>query len=166
MKIPSRRRKRILTFDSPQWCRSRRPNDLGFRVARLVRAALLKAGPRVRIRPPPAGSQLRTGRRVSASSGGEREIARAARGRIAWRKALSRGSLPNAGSAGDDCHIGDECDPERCFLAVSKRQLPECEISTALWAFTGCLGLLWCAAPRATMSRSFATSTEWSSISC
>src|ERR1700730_1892560 len=42
----------------------------------------------------------------------------------------------------------------------------ECEISTALWAFTGCLGLLWCAAPRATMSRSFATSTEWSSISC
>src|SRR5438552_2926302 len=25
----------------------------------------------------------------------------------------------------------------------------ECEISTALWAFTGCLGLLWCAAPRA-----------------
>src|SRR5580692_2954208 len=34
----------------------------------------------------------------------------------------------------------------------------ECEISTALWAFSGCLGLLWCAAPRATMSRSFATS--------
>jgi uncharacterized membrane protein (UPF0182 family) len=42
----------------------------------------------------------------------------------------------------------------------------ECEISTARWPFTGCLGLLWCAAPRATMSRSFATSTEWSSISC
>jgi len=31
--------------------------------------------------------------------------------------------LPNAGPAGDDRHIGDECDPERCFLAVSKRQL-------------------------------------------
>jgi len=33
---------------------------LGLRVARLVRGALLKAGPRVRIRLPPAGSQLRT----------------------------------------------------------------------------------------------------------
>jgi hypothetical protein len=26
------------------------------------------------------------------------------------------------------------------------------------------LGLLWCAAPRATMSRSFATSTEWNEL--
>src|SRR5271166_2434938 len=31
--------------------------------------------------------------------------------------------LPNAGPTGDDHHIRDECDPERCFLAVSKRQL-------------------------------------------
>jgi hypothetical protein len=31
-------------------------------------------------------------------------------------------------------------------------------------AFYGVLGSPWCAAPRATMSRSFATSTEWSSI--
>jgi hypothetical protein len=26
----------------------------------------------------------------------------------------------------------------------------ECKISIARWPFTGCLGLLWCAAPRAT----------------
>jgi hypothetical protein len=31
--------------------------------------------------------------------------------------------LPNAGAAGDDHHLGDECDPERCLLAVGKRQL-------------------------------------------
>ena len=41
-----------------------------------------------------------------------------------------------------------------------------CEISTAPWPFTECSGSPWCAAPRATMSRLFATSTEWSSISC
>ena len=31
--------------------------------------------------------------------------------------------LADAGAAGDDHHLGDECDPERCLLAVGKRQL-------------------------------------------
>ncbi len=31
--------------------------------------------------------------------------------------------LADAGPAGDDHHLGDERDPERCFLAVGKRQL-------------------------------------------
>ena len=31
--------------------------------------------------------------------------------------------FPNPGAAGDDHHLGDECGPERCLLAVGKRQL-------------------------------------------
>src|SRR6202035_902174 len=55
----SRRRKRILTFGSPRVVPLSPAKRLGLRVARLVRGALLKAGPRVRIRLPPAES-LRT----------------------------------------------------------------------------------------------------------
>jgi hypothetical protein len=53
-------RKQVQTFAPPKWCRSRRPNDSESRWRVLGRAALLKVGPRVRIRLPPAASQVRT----------------------------------------------------------------------------------------------------------
>ena len=40
-----------------------------------------------------------------------------------FQQRVDKRGFPNAGPAGDDRHIGDECDPKRCFLAVSKRQL-------------------------------------------
>src|ERR1700747_3343536 len=53
--------KQVLTFAPSKWCRSRRPNDSESLWRVLGRTALLKVGPRVRIRLPPAGSQQRTG---------------------------------------------------------------------------------------------------------
>jgi hypothetical protein len=40
-----------------------------------------------------------------------------------FQQGVDKRGLPNAGLASDDRHIGDDCDPNRCFLTVSKSQL-------------------------------------------
>src|SRR5580704_13218360 len=63
------------------------------------------------------------GQALCGAAGGSTKRNRDGLGDQNFQQGVDKRSLPNPGPAGDDRHIGDECEQERCSLAVSKRQL-------------------------------------------